>query len=144
MAYKYPRIGKHKLRVGKSSAGLGLYAVNEIPRGDYVVEYYGPLLNEEEADKKSGKYLFKIDRKWTIDGTGRQNTARYINHSCKPNCYVEQDGKRFFIYTRRKIHPGEELSYNYGKEYFEDLIKPHGCRCGMCNGKGLVKKKPKV
>lgn len=132
MSFKKPRTSKYKLVVKRSSAGLGLFAGVDIPRGKFVIEYFGELLTDEEADKKGGKYLFEIDKKWTIDGTTRKNLARYINHSCKPNCYAEIDGRRVFIYTKRRVYEGEELAYHYGKGYFEDWIKPDGCRCEVC------------
>lgn len=120
----------HSLRVGRSSAGLGLFAEDHIKKDDFVIEYWGPMLSDEAADEKGGAYLFEIDKDHTIDGTTRKNTARYINHSCKPNCEPEIDGKRVFIYAIRNIKPGEELTYHYGKQYFEDYLKPRGCRCG--------------
>ena len=126
------RKSKYTLRVGKSSAGLGLFAEEEIPRSAFIIEYFGPIISGDEADEYGGKYLFEINKKTVINGVSRKNSARYINHSCKPNCYAEIDDKRVFIYTRRKIQPGEELSYNYGKEYFADVIKPSGCKCTHC------------
>jgi SET domain-containing protein len=95
----------------------------------------GKLLTNQEADKKNGKYLFEVNSRWTIDGTGRQNLARYLNHSCRPNCEPEIEGKRVMIYAVKNIKPGEELAYNYGKEYFDEFIKPLGCRCGYCKSK---------
>ena len=130
MAYKRPRRSKYKLRVKRSSAGLGLFAGESIKRGDFVIEYFGPMLTDDEADAKGGKYLFTIGKNKTINGTSRENIARYINHSCKPNCEVEIDGERLFVYAKRAIKEGEELNYNYGEEYFDEFIKPHGCRCG--------------
>jgi hypothetical protein len=131
MSYRRPRPPKHKLIRKRGISGLGLFAGNDIKRGDFIVEYWGPLLTDEEVDEKGGKYLFTVnDTPWTVDGSGRQNLARYINHSCKPNCEVEIDGKRIFIFAKRRIKTGEELNYDYGEEYFDDMIKPYGCRCG--------------
>lgn len=142
MPYTFPRKSKYSYRVGKSSAGLGLFATEDIPKKDeFIIEYFGKFLSGEEADKQGGKYLFEIDEDLVIDGTTRKNIARYLNHSCKPNCYAETDGKRVFIYSKRKIKPGEELCYHYGKEYWEDIIQPHGCRCDACTGKKQGKKK---
>lgn len=130
MPYKYPRKQKYDVSVKRARAGLGLFAETPIKRGDFIIEYYGPVMNEDEADTKGGKYQFGVDDKWTIDGSSRKNMARYINHSCRPNCEPEIEGKRVFIHALRAIKPGEELTYNYGKEYFNDYIKPYGCRCG--------------
>ena len=130
MPYRYPRTSPHNLKVRRSSAGLGLFADNPITKDDFVIEYFGPILNDTESSAKGGKYLFAIDEERTIDGSSRQNLARYLNHSCKPNCEAEHDGKRIFMYAIKNIKPGDELTYHYGQEYFEDFIKPRGCRCG--------------
>lgn len=123
-----------KIKVKKSSAGLGLFANTSFKKGDLVIEYTGEIISEAEANRRGGKYLFELNDDWTIDGKGRDNLARYINHSCKPNCYPElsEDEKQVFIYAKRKIAPQEELTYNYGKVYFDDLIKPLGCKCEKC------------
>ena len=132
MAFAYPRNSKHKFRLGRSKAGLGLFAETLILRGSFLMEYIGPFLSDREVDESGGKYLFEISKKWIIQGNSRENLARYINHSCKPNCRAEIDGRRIYIYARRKIKPGEELTYNYGKDYFEGEIKPKGCLCDHC------------
>jgi len=123
-----------KLIVKRSSAGLGLFATELIAKGEQVIEYTGEIISEPEANRRGGKYLFELNDDWTIDGKGRSNLARYINHSCKPNCYPEltEDEKRVFIFSKRKIKPGEELTYNYGKDYFKQILKPAGCRCHHC------------
>jgi len=120
--------------VKRSSAGLGLFAAEPIKRDEFVVEYTGEVITTDEADERQGKYLFDINSKWVIDGSPRTNLARYINHSCKPNCEPEVDErkKRVYIYAIKNIKPGEELTYDYGKDYFEGFIKPHGCRCDAC------------
>lgn len=127
------------LKVKRSAAGLGLFADKDIARGTLVTEYTGDLITTEQADKRGGKYLFKINSKWVVDGKGRQNLARYINHCCKPNCEVIIDRKMILIYALRDIPMGEELNYDYGKEYFLTFIKPHGCLCPYCKAKSLLK-----
>jgi len=130
MPFAKPRPTTHTFKVKRSIAGLGLFAATPIKRGDFVIEYWGTIISDEEADQKEGKYLFDIaDTPWTINGTTRANTARYINHSCKPNCEAILESKRVFIYATRAIKPGEELCYDYGKEYFDDMIGG-ACRCG--------------
>jgi uncharacterized protein len=119
--------------VKRAKAGLGLFAVRPIRRGQRIIEYVGKIISGIESDKKGGRYLFEIDRNIVIDGTSRKNLARYINHSCRPNCYAEIDGRRVFIFAKRKIAVGEELAYDYGQEYFKDVIKPDGCRCETCH-----------
>ncbi len=123
-----------KFEVKRGLNGLGLYSKVPLKRGARVIEYTGEHLNEEEANERAGQYLFDVSKKLTIDGSGRENLARYINHSCKPNCRAEinESETRVFIFARRKIEPGEELTYNYGKEFWTEFIKPKGCRCGAC------------
>lgn len=120
--------------VKKSSAGLGLYAGRDFKKGEIVIEYVGEVISDEEAQKRGGRYLFELNDKWTIDGKGRANTARYINHSCKSNCYPEltEDEKQVFIIAKKNITKSDELTYNYGKYYFDTIIKPTGCKCSSC------------
>lgn len=114
--------------------GLGLFAATEFTRGDFVIEYTGEKITTDEANRRGGKYLFTINKHFTLDAKDRSHTARYMNHACKPNCYAELDEEeeRIRIYAKKKIAPGEELTYHYGKEYFDDYIKPKGCRCATC------------
>jgi SET domain-containing protein len=128
----------HKnVKVKRGMHGLGLFATSPIPRGTVVAEYWGEVISEEEADRRGGKYLFELEKHLAIDGKTRKNIARYINHSCSPNCEPQEKEKqrRLFIVAKRQIKPGEEFCYSYGKDYWEELIKPLGCRCG-CGGKG--------
>ena len=118
--------------IKRSRTGLGMFAVKPIPKGQKIAEYTGPLISNEEVDRRRGKYFFGISKKESIDGSKRSNIARYINHSCSPNAEAIQNGKRIFIWSKKKIQPGEEITYNYGKEYFNDLIKPQGCKCQHC------------
>ena len=120
--------------IKRSRAGLGLFATKEFSRGEFIIEYTGEHIPTEEADKRGGKYLFILNTEITIDGRGRENTARYINHSCKPNAEAEADESagKISISAKRKILPGEEITYDYGKEYFNQYIKPLGCKCTSC------------
>ena len=104
----------------KSQSGLGLFARRDFKKGELIIEYTGEKITEAEANRRGGKYLFELNDNWTIDGKGRDNLARYINHSCKPNAYPELDDKEehIYIYAKKNIKPGEELTYNYGKMYF--------------------------
>lgn len=130
-----PRQPKYKLNVKRSEAGLGLYAGEDIPKNRFVIEYWGELVPTPEADKIGGKYLFDLENGKTILGATRKNVARYINHSCRPNCEVRTTASRVYIFTRRNIRAGEELNYDYGDEYFDMFIKPYGCRCVKCAAK---------
>ena len=120
------------LRVGRSRTGLGVFAEEPIKRGVRVVEYTGRTLKPGEEYTSRSKYLFKISRSKTIDGAIKSNAAKYFNHSCAPNCRAENTGRRIYIISRRYIERGEELTYNYGKEYFDQHITRNGCRCLKC------------
>lgn len=132
---------KFKLDVKRASAGLGLFAGEPIPKGAKVIEYAGNLLSEEDYQKSRSVYLFDIGPKGALDGSPRWNRARYINHSCKPNCTTKTRGKRVFIYALRNIKPGEELGYDYGSDYFDEYIGEN-CRCAGCASPKKPKKKP--
>jgi SET domain-containing protein len=121
--------------VRRSDTGFGLFATKPIAKGTRIVEYTGPRISNEEVDKSSGKYFFGVNSKWSIDGSPRSNVARYINHSCKPNAEAIISRGRVWIWSRKTIKPGEEIAYDYGKEYFEGIIEPQGCKCEACNSK---------
>lgn len=125
-------IPQTSLQVKRSKSGLGLFATAPITPGMYI-EYTGTIITTAKANTMLGaRYLFEINSAWTIEGSTRTNLARYINHSCAPNCESVLDGKRVYIKAIRKIKTGEELSYDYGEEYFKEFIKPHGCTCNKC------------
>lgn len=126
----------YDLRPKRSSAGIGLYAFSPIKKGACVIEYVGRVLSEAEEYTSRSKYLFEVTKKKTLDGRPRINKAGYINHSCSANCEPETYKGRVFIMARRNIREGEELTYDYGKEYWNEHIKPHGCRCSKCAARG--------
>lgn len=124
----------HQVKVRRSAAGLGLFALVPFKKDDLIIEYTGETISAAEANRRGGKYLFELNDEWTIDGKTRDNIARYINHSCRPNCepILSEDETQVHIHAKRNIAPGEELTYNYGKDYFTRVIKPLGCRCVKC------------
>jgi uncharacterized protein len=126
------KVGDFTLRVGRSASGNGLFATTNIPKGSCVIEYIGRPVGKKEQERDQGKYLFWITDTEMINGNIPANTARYINHSCAPNCQVEGPDGRIFIMTLRNIQAGEELTYDYGDEYFDKHIRPKGCRCSKC------------
>lgn len=123
--------GDFDLLVKRSNTGLGLFAGEEIPKGACVIEYTGVEITKEQEEKSRSKYLFEIHARKTIDGAPRWNTARYINHSCRPNCEPNIHKGRVFIHALRKIKPGEELNYDYGVNYFKEYLKDI-CGCPKC------------
>lgn len=126
-----------RLRVARSQTGLGLFAAEPIARGETIVEYQGPRIPTKEAReldrRRANKYLFEIDARWTIDGRTRQNTARYVNHSCRPNAEAVYRRGRMLFVARRGIRPGEEVTIDYGEEHMQ-LYFRDGCKCVACSG----------
>lgn len=92
----------------------------------------GRILTDEEYERSRSRYLFDLGNGKVLEGTARANKARYINHSCRPNCESEVHRGRVFIHATRRIRPGEELVYNYGKEYF-DAYLGENCLCPKCS-----------
>ena len=123
---------KTQFTIKRTSTGLGFFTLVPIPNDKRIIEYIGLILTKEEADKNSGKYLMKLDEEYFIDGSPCSNKARYINHSCEPNARAYRAGIRVWIWSIRAIQAGEEITYDYGKKYFDDFIKPVGCKCGKC------------
>ena len=119
--------------VKRSKTGLGLFAAADIPKGTKIIRYIGKIISNEEADRHRGKYLFTLDDERTIDGSGRENLARYINHSCRPNADSDVIDNEIWIIARRRIKVFEEITINYGRDYFNQFIKPKGCKCVKCN-----------
>lgn len=122
-------------RIGRSTTGLGLFAVKRIKRGGYIATYRGPRLANEEADRREARgarYMFELNSKWSIDGSPRANVARYINHSCYPNATPIIRGGKIVIRALRTISPGEEITYDYGPEYLGYFMESGGCQCAGC------------
>jgi hypothetical protein len=135
---------RRRFRVGRTKTGLGLFALKPFRKGDFILYYKGRLISNDEADRLGTKYLFEINNRWTIDGATKRNIARYINHSCKPNAETDVKRHKIIITAAKTIHPGDEITYNYGRNYFNAFIKPHGCRCAACTtakrtGRGVKK-----
>jgi len=131
-------------RVGRSSTGLGLFATKPIKKGAKIIRYFGPLLDSKKKkdDAIENKYLFELNGRWTIDGSIRENVARYINHACKPNAEsdVKPRKRKVFIRAIKDIGPGEEINYDYGTDYFKAYLKPIGCKCEACEKKRKKKR----
>lgn len=119
--------------VKRSFSGMGIFAMEEIKKGTKILQYFGPIVSAKEADENPNRYIFEINEQWSIDGSPLYNTARYFNHSCKPNAEsVLEVPNRIFISAKKKILPGEEITFDYGKEYINDYIKKGGCKCSLC------------
>jgi uncharacterized protein len=134
--------------------GLGAFATELIPKGMRLIEYAGERLTTAQADarypddaRRHHTFLFAIDDDVVVDAAVDGNDARFINHSCDPNCDAVVDNGRIWIETIRDVEPGEELAYDYAYE-LEERHSPaakrrYPCSCGAenCRGTILVKKR---
>jgi SET domain-containing protein len=129
---------KIRVRVGPSRiAGQGLFAAQEIKRGTKIIRYIGEKITHEESERRlaaGNVYIFGLDERYSIDGSTPKNTARYINHSCDPNCHTEQFGRIIWIVAIRDITAGEELTYNYEYEIDDEPAEPCHCSAKNCCG----------
>ena len=140
-----PTISQNKpYRIGRSRTGLGLFATKPIKKGAKIIRYFGPLLDsrKKKDDEIENKYLFELNNRWTIDGSIRENVARYINHACRPNAEsdVKPRKRKVFIRAIKNIEPGDEINYDYGTDYFKAYLKPIGCKCDACEKKRKKKR----
>jgi SET domain-containing protein len=132
---KYP-----KIRVGKSFAGLGLFADEDIKKGTYIIQYIGKKITNKEATERPNKYIFDLNSRYSLDGSSRMNVARYVNHVCKIyNTDSCDDKGKIFYEANRDIKKGEEITTDYGTEYFDQYIKSVGCKCVTCRTGGKAK-----
>jgi len=130
--------------------GDGAFATEHIPAGTRVIEYAGQRLTPAEADARyptnsPGRhhtYLFAIDDDVVIDAAVNGNEARFINHSCNPNCDAVVDRGRIWIETLRDIESGEELAYDYAyvleERHTPDAKRRYPCHCGAPNCRGTI------
>jgi SET domain-containing protein len=130
--------------------GRGVFALTHIPKNTRLIEYTGERISHEEADRRYAAeheysphtMLFTVNDKIVIDATKYGSSARWFNHSCSPNCEVEQEDDRIFIETRRDIRPGEEMTYDYnlqlGEPHTEAAKKENPCYCGSRRCRGTL------
>jgi SET domain-containing protein len=137
------RPGGRRIQVRRSGVhGKGVFAVAPIPKGEVLIEYKGEIIDWPEALRRHPHdpsdphhtFYFHIDEKHVIDAKHGGNAARWINHSCEPNCEADEVDGRIFIKSLRALKPGQELFYDYGliidDRYTPKLKKEYECRCG--------------
>jgi len=137
-----------KLKFEKSTIhAWGVFAMENIERNEQVVEYIGEYISPEIADERQqvyqengiDDYMFRANDDVIIDATMKGNKARFVNHSCDPNCYTRpllvDDTPRVVIYAKRQIMAGEELTYDY-KFPLEEIKIP--CHCGAKSCRGFL------
>jgi len=121
----------------------GVFATCDISKGTQIVEYVGEKITSKKGSARSFQqqkrgmiYIFKINKKYDIDGDVPYNIARLINHSCSPNCEAEQKDEQIFICALKDIKKGEELTFDYN--FGIDNYSEHPCRCGSSNCVGYI------
>lgn len=128
------------VRIGPSGiAGTGGFARRPIPAGTPVLEYVGERISKQESllrCQRGNPYIFDLNKAWDLDGDVPGNPARFLNHSCAPNCDAEQTGERIWIVTTRDVAEGEELTFDYGYDLAE--YREHPCHCGTPNCIGFM------
>lgn len=130
--------------------GLGAFALRPIRKGTRIVEYLGERVSHREADRRyEGKdandahtFLFIVDSRTVIDAGVDGNEARFLNHSCNPNCESVIEKRRVFIEAIRDIEPGEELTYDYQIQREDDdppgIEEVFACHCGFPQCRGTM------
>lgn len=140
---KFDTKGTRRIQVRLSGVhGKGVYALRPIKAGERVIEYKGEIISWPEALRRhphdpsnpQHTFYFHIDDQIVIDGKDHGNAAKWINHSCAPNCESDEQDGRVFIFALRDLQPGEELFYDYRlvieERYTPKLKREYECRCG--------------
>ena len=131
--------------------GSGLFAACDIKKEKQVIEYIGDKVTKKVGDKRADKqikkaqknkgngmvYVFELNKKYDIDGGVARNYARFINHSCDPNCEVEITDNQIWISSIKRIKKDAELTYNYGYPFDSDFNE-HICKCGTKKCVGYI------
>ena len=123
-----PRIARKRSRLH----GYGVFAVDRINKNTRIIDYAGELIRNSDSEAREERYLaegciwvFRVNRRWSRDAAVGGNIARFINHACRPNCWVEIDGTTIWIRASRLIHAGEELPTDYATDGEQTIP----CRC---------------
>jgi SET domain-containing protein len=133
-----------RFRIGRAYTGLGMFATKPFKRRDYIATYRGPHITNEESEKRElrgASYMFALSKTHTIDGSPRYNIARYINHSCRPNAEPVGRNGGIVIIASKKIEPDEEITYDYGKDYYSYFVEAGGCQCAWHREKKARKRR---
>jgi len=148
---KMPTLTPQPFELRPSSIqGRGAFATRAIRKGARIIEYIGERISQAVADERYDDtamsrhhtFLFNVDEDTVIDAAHEGNDARFINHSCAPNCQAFLEGDRIFIYALRDIPEGEELCYDYSYDRTEDMGPEeealYVCRCGAPTCRGTI------
>ena len=130
--------------------GKGVFAVQDIAEGEVLIEYIGQVIGWQEAQERhphdplqpNHTFYFHVDEDRVIDANFGGNSSRWINHSCAPNCFADEQDGRIFITALRNIAAGEELNYDYGlmldERYTKKLKAEYPCYCGAASCRGTL------
>jgi SET domain-containing protein len=151
-----PEVNRDYFEIRRSPIqGRGAFALRRIRKGTRLIEYTGEHISHDEADrrydeatmKRHHTFLFTLNKRTVVDAAVGGNEARFINHSCDPNCEAVIDSGHIYIEAKRTIQPGEELVYDYQYERADDADesdeKRYPCRCGAPNCRGTILAPPK-
>src|SRR5262245_8346460 len=119
--------------------GMGGFARKDISKETNIVEYVGERISKAESLRRcelNNEYIFDLDEEHDLDGNVEWNPARFVNHSCSPNCEAQWDEEHIWIVALRDIRAGEELTFNYGYDLID--FREHPCRCGAPNCVGYI------
>jgi SET domain-containing protein len=119
--------------------GSGGFAREDIAVGTRVIEYVGEKITKQESlarCERSNEYIFGIDDTHDLDGNVDWNPARFLNHSCEPNCEAQLADGRIWIVAIRDVRVGEELTFNYSYDLAD--YREHPCRCGAASCVGYI------
>ena len=132
-------VAEAELLVFKSSPihGMGGFARADIAGGTRVIEYVGEKITKPESlarCEQNNEYIFALDDEHDLDGNVSWNPARFLNHSCEPNCEARLEGGCIWVVAIREIRAGEELTFNYGYDLADYAEHPCGCGAPGCVG----------
>ena len=130
-----PKIVRRRSKIHR----LGVFAAEPINKNKRIIDYAGELVRNRDSEPREERYLaqgciwvFRVNRTWSRDAAIGGNIARFINHSCRPNCWIDVAGKTIWIRAARSIRKGEELTYDYATDGEQTIV----CRCHpRCNNR---------
>jgi uncharacterized protein len=119
--------------------GTGGFATGDIPSASRIIEYVGKRIDKRESARqcqRNNPFIFFLNSEQDLDGDVDWNPARFLNHSCSPNCEAELIEGRIWIIARRDIKAGEEITFNYG--YDLESFREYPCHCGSRDCVGYI------
>jgi uncharacterized protein len=133
---------KVQVWIGKSRiAGKGLFAGQDITKDTIITRYLGTKISKAHSVRAlahGNAYICHLNDRYDIDGNTLKNIARYINHSCEPNCVLQTTGLAIWVVALRDIQAGEELTHRYNYEYDAERYRDFPCFCGATNCVGYI------